>query len=132
MTISASDFITIDRQVSGSGNSTVVNLYGTTANVATVTQLTSRTTGVTINNPVGNIVLFSVANSQTDATFTVTNSFVEAGDVILVSQKSGTDPQRAAVTAVSAGSFKITCAAISGTTVESPVFNFVVVKGTIV
>lgn len=133
MTINVSDYIPLDRRdTAGAGTMATVQLYGTTANVATVTQLTSRTTGVTLNAPVGNIVLVSAANSATDSTFTVTNSFVDAGDVVLVTQKSGTDPRRIAVTATAAGSFAITSASISGTTTESPVYNFAVIKGSIV
>lgn len=134
MTIGANDIVPVDRRdTTGQvGTYAGVALYGTTANVATVTQITSRATGVTINAPVGNIVLISAANSQTDASFTVTNSFVDAGDVVVMSQKSGTDPNRIAVTNVAAGSFKITFAAISGTTTESPVYNFVVVKSAVV
>jgi len=133
MTIAANDYISLDRRDSnGVGGPGAVQLYGTTANTTAVTQLTSRTTGVTINSPVGTITLVSAANSATDSTFTVTNSFVDAGDVIVVSQKSGTDPRRIAVTATAAGSFNITSASISGTTTESPVYNFAVVKGAIV
>lgn len=95
----------------------------------TVTQGTSRTTGVTINKVTGNIVLFSEAGSQTYQTFTVTNSAVAAGDVVVLSQKSGTDPYQLNVTAVAAGSFKITAAAVSGSTTEAPVINFAVIKG---
>ena len=133
MTIAANDIVNISRRdVNGNGNFNAVALYGTTANVTTVTQLTSRTTGVTLNAPVGNVVLVSALNSATDATFTVTNSFVDAGDVVLMSQKSGADPRRIAVTATAAGSFQVTSASISGTSTESPVYNFVVVKAALV
>ena len=94
-----------------------------------VTQLSSRTTGVTINNPTGNITLFSAAGSATPTSFTVTNSAVGANDVIVISEKSGTDLYVGFATAVAAGSFKFTFIDDSGTTVEAPVFNFVVIKG---
>lgn len=133
MTIAANDFVNIDRQNGSSGGvPTTTNLYGTTANTSNVTQITSRTTGVTINAAVGTITLLSAANSATDSTFTVTNSVVNANDVVVVSQKTGTDPRRIAVTATADGSFAITSASISGTTTESPVYNFVVIKGTII
>ena len=102
--------------------------YGTGSG-GTVTQITSRTTGVTINKPSGAITLVSAAGSTTIASFTVTNSTVAADDVIIVSQKSGTDLYRIYVTNVAAGSFKISFATLSGTTTEQPVFNFVVTKG---
>lgn len=95
----------------------------------TVTQITSRTTGVTINKTTGAITLVSASGSASFATFTVTNSTVAATDVIIVNQKSGTDKYQIFVTAVSAGSFDITFATTGGTTTEQPVFNFAVIKG---
>jgi hypothetical protein len=133
MTIASADYLPVDRRdANGNGVPNAVSLYGTTANTSNVTQITTRTTGVTINAPVGTITLLSAANSATDSTFTVTNSFVDANDVVLVTQKSGTDPRRIAVTATAAGSFNITSASISGTTTESPVYSFVVIKGAVV
>jgi hypothetical protein len=133
MPIGSNDIVMLSRRdAAGIGTLAATQLAGTTANTANVTQLTSRTTGVTLNSPVGTITLFNVANSQTDASFTLTNSSIEVGDVVLVTQRNGTDPQRIAVTATAAGSCRITCAAISGTTAEAPVFNFAVVKATII
>lgn len=101
--------------------------YATGAGGA-VTQITSRTTGVTLNAVCGAITLFSAAGSTTAASFTVTNSAVAATDTIIVCQKSGTDKYNVRVSAVGAGSFEITFATISGTTTEQPVFNFSVIK----
>lgn len=95
----------------------------------TVTQLTSRTAGVTLNKRCGAITMFSAAGSATAATFTVTNSTVAATDVIILNQKSGTDLYDLMVTAVAAGSFNITFRTTGGTTTELPVFNFAVIKG---
>jgi len=94
----------------------------------TVTQTTNRTTGVTINKVTGAITLVSAAGSATPASFTVTNSAVAATDVVVVNQKSGTDLYQISVTAVSAGSFRITFNTTGGTTTEQPVFNFAVIK----
>jgi hypothetical protein len=94
----------------------------------TVTQLTSRTTGVTINKISGSITLVSAAGSASYASFTVTNSTVAATDVIIVNQKSGTDKYEPWISNVAAGSFQITFADTSGTTTEQPVFNFAVIK----
>lgn len=102
--------------------------YATGAGGA-VTQATSRTTGVTLNKVTGAITLVSAAGSATPASFTVTNSTVAATDCILVNQKSGTDLYEIFVTAVAAGSFQITSFTTGGTTTETPVFNFVVIKG---
>ena len=57
------------------------------------------------------------------------NSTVAATDVVLLSQKSGTDKYDLMVTAVAAGSFEITFRTTGGTTTEQPVINFAVIKG---
>jgi hypothetical protein len=95
----------------------------------TVTQGSSRTTGVTLNKTSGAITLFSAAGTTVATTFTVTNSTVAATDVIILNQKSGTDLYDLMVTAVGAGSFNITFRTTGGTTTEQPVFNFAVIKG---
>lgn len=94
-----------------------------------VTQITSRTTGVTLNTNSGAVTLVSAAGSTTPASFTVTNSKVAATDVIVLNQKSGTDLYSLSVSAVAAGSFQVTFNTKSGTTTEQPVFNFAVLKG---
>jgi len=102
--------------------------YGTGSG-GTVTQATSRTTGVTLNKTNGAITLVSAAGLATFQSFTVTNSTVAATDVVHVTQKSGTDLYQIFVTATAAGSFRITFATTGGTTIEQPVFNFAVIKG---
>lgn len=102
--------------------------YGPTTG-GTVTQATSRTTGVTINKPTGQITLVSAAGTTSWQSFTVTNSAVAATDVIIVNQDSGTDLYQIFVTNVAAGSFRITFATTGGTTTEQPVFGFAVIKG---
>ena len=118
--------------LSSAGNLTVNSPagigFGTGAG-GTVTQATSRVTGVTLNKPTGAITLVSAAGLATFQSFTVTNSTVAATDVVQVSQKSGTDLYQIFVTAVAAGSFRITFATTGGITVEQPVFNFAVIKG---
>jgi hypothetical protein len=94
-----------------------------------VIQGTSRTTGVTLNKTSGAITLFSAAGTTVATTFTVTNSTVAATDVIILNQKSGTDLYDLMVTAVAAGSFNLTFRTTGGTTTETPVFNFAVIKG---
>jgi hypothetical protein len=95
----------------------------------TVTQITSRTTGVTINKVTGAITLVSAAGSASWQSFTVTNSAVAATDAVIVSQVSGTDLYDITITAIAAGSFRISFATTGGTTVETPVFRFTVIKG---
>ena len=94
-----------------------------------VTQLTSRTTGVTLNTVTGAITLFTAAGSATAATFTVTDSAVAATDVVHISEKSGTNLYNTLVTAVAAGSFNVTFFTTGGTASDAPVFNFTVIKG---
>lgn len=94
-----------------------------------VTQLTSRTTGVTLSKLSGGITMFSAAGSATAATFTVTNTLVVATDTILLSQVSGTNLYNLHVTAVAAGSFNITFYTTGGTATDAPVINFAIVKG---
>ncbi len=101
--------------------------YGTGAG-GTVTQGTSRTTGVTLDKVCGQITLVSAAGTATWQTFTVTNAAVAANDLVDVVQKSGTDLYMIFVTNVAAGSFKITFATTGGTTTEQPVFTFAVTK----
>lgn len=113
---------------SGSITSNAGGIGYSTGAGGTVTQGTSRTTGVTINKISGAITLFSAAGSATYNTFTVTNSTVAATDVIIVNQKSGTDKYEAFITNVAAGSFAITFATTGGTTTEQPVFNYAVIK----
>jgi len=93
-----------------------------------VVQATSRTNTVVLNRPTGAITLFSAAGSTTAATFTVSNNTVAATDVIILNQKSGTDLYDLMVTSVSANQFNITFRTTGGTTVETPVIAFAVIK----
>ena len=120
----AGDTLTLTKTSSGIG-------YGIGAGGA-VTQITNRSTGVTLNSPTGAITLVSAAGTTAVQSFTVTNSVVEATDTIEVCQKSGTNLYTTLkVTAVAAGSFRISFATSGGTTTEQPVFNFAVIKGAI-
>lgn len=82
----------------------------TTGAGSTVTQITNRTTGVTINKLCGQITTDTTSlAAEATAKFTVTNSKVEVGDVVLVSQQSGSNGGGTIVhvTTVAAGSFQI-------------------------
>jgi hypothetical protein len=103
----------------------------TTGAGGAVVQATSRTTSVTLNKTTGSITLVSAAGSATAATFTVVNSTVATTDVIILNQKSGTDLYNLMVTAVAAGSFNISFRTTGGTTTETPVFSFAVIKGVV-
>jgi hypothetical protein len=102
--------------------------YGTGAG-GTVTQATSRTTGVTLSKPTGAITMFSAAGSIVAATFTVTNTLVAATDTIILNQKSGTNLYVLLVTAVAAGSFNITFYTTGGIATDAPEINFSLIKG---
>jgi hypothetical protein len=106
----------------------ILGIGYTTGSGGTITQLTSRTTGVTINKISGSITLFTAAGVSAYTSFTVTNSTVAATDTIIVNQKSGTDRYEAFVSNTAAGSFAITFSDRTGTTNEAPVFNFAVIK----
>jgi len=112
------------------GNVTATGSIGYTNNAGgSVTQLTSRTTGVTINKPSGVITLASVAGTTTPATFTVTNSFVANTDTIILNQRTGTNIYHLHVSAVGSGTFNITQYTTGGVTSEAPQINFNVIKG---
>ncbi len=102
--------------------------YSTGAGFA-VTQGTNRTTAVHIDAPSGAITLISAAGSATPRSFTVTCASCAATDTPIVVQKSGTDLYEIFVTAVAAGSFRITSFTTGGTTTETPVFNYNIIKG---
>lgn len=102
--------------------------YATGAGGA-VTQITSRTTGVTLNTICGEITLVSAAGSATWQSFTVTNSAMAATDEVIPNQKSGTDLYLIHITAKAAGSFRVSFATTGGTTTEQPVFGFSIIKG---
>jgi hypothetical protein len=95
-----------------------------------VTQITSRTTGVTCNTPTGQITLFSAAGSATPASFTVTNSSVSSTDTIILCIQSGaTNNYSFNVSAVANGSFRVTFWAQTGTATDAPVLNYAIIKG---
>jgi len=97
----------------------------------TVTQLTNRTTAVTLNKPTGAITMFTAAGSTTAASFTVNNSIVAIEDTIVLSQRSGTNLYDLMVTAVAAGSFRITFRTTGGTASDAPVINFTIIRGAV-
>jgi hypothetical protein len=108
--------------------------YGTGAG-STVTQITNRATGVTINALSGAITTDSTSlAAEASAVFVVTNNKVEIGDVVLCSMRSGSVAlnTQVEVTAVAAGSFSITvinnnvAAGIAET--GAIIINFAVIK----
>jgi hypothetical protein len=112
----------------------------TTGAGGTVTQLTSRTTGVTLNQACGEITLFagSLAGHEADE-FALTNSEIAASDVVIVNIKSGAAAgtrkyYTITVTSVSAGSCTISIGnndngALPATGTDTLVLSFAVIKG---
>lgn len=106
----------------------------------TVTQLTSRTTGVTLNQACGEITLVAgtLAGHGADE-FALTNSEIAASDVVIVNIKSGAAAgtrkyYTVGVTSVSAGSCTISVGNNDNGTIPSAgtdtlVLSFAVVKG---
>ncbi len=101
---------------------------------STVTQITNRSTGVTINSLSGQITTDDTSLAAgAQALFSVNNSKVEANDVVMLSIAGG---QTAGTTfpyvhTVVAGAFAILLSNLSSTTADTGamVINFVVLKG---
>jgi len=101
-----------------------------TGSGGTITQGTSRTTGVTLNKASGAITLFTATGSVTATTFTVTDSLVAVGDTIIFSVTGATNVYEVfPATNVTAGTFNITFETTGGVSSDTPVFHFTVIKG---
>lgn len=91
-----------------------------------VTQATSLTTAVTINQPGGEITTFSIASLAADssATFTVNNSYVKADSIILANINDWTGTlgfPAMIVDDVVAGSFKVTVRNVGTVTADGTI-----------
>lgn len=99
---------------------------------STVTQATSKSTGVTLSNVCGVITMNNAALAvAAEVKFTVTNTRVASTDVIIVNQASvGTSGSYLiTVSAVASGSFDITVSnASAGSLSEAIVLNFAIIK----
>jgi hypothetical protein len=135
------------------GATTPASVKGTTVEATTsigyptgtggsVTQATSRTTGVTLNKITGQITLFAGSLGGHDADeFTLTNSTIAANDVVALCIKSGVAEAtrkyyQVNAVAVGAGSCVISVGNIDNATIpasstDSPVLQFVVLKGAV-
>lgn len=121
------------------GDVTAVNVNSTNVKASadlgyssggTVTQATSIATGVTLNAPSGVITCQAHSFGNDDSqTFTLTNSHIDANDVVLVSFQTGHGELYATVSDVSAGSCDITIHNThSAAGSVAPVLNFVIIK----
>lgn len=115
------------------GKFAAVGIGQNAGNGSTVTQATSKSTGVTLNKISGKITMNNAALAAgAEAAFTLTNALVEADDVPVVAVASGgtSASYLATVTAVAAGSCEITVSNLSaGSLSEALVLNYVIVKG---
>jgi hypothetical protein len=107
--------------------------YGGTGTGGTVTQLTNKATGVTLNKLCGQITMNNATlNRGTSVSFTLTNSFIDTTDVVIVNIASGATAGAYVVTVevIAAGSCNISLHNnASGVDYsEAVVLNFAVIK----
>ena len=104
-------------------------------NGGAITQETSRTTGVTLNKLCGTITLFpGTLAANTSTSFTLTNSTVAAGDMLVVNHATGgTLGLYNIAVSSAAGSAVITIRNVSesASASETPVLQFLVLKGAV-
>ena len=104
--------------------------YTTTAQGA-VTQLTSKSTGVTLNTSAGRITMNNAAlAATTNVTFTLTNSKISVNDVVVLSVSEGATAgsYNCWISGKAAGSATITLRNISATPLsEAVVINFAII-----
>ena len=100
--------------------------------LGTVTQATSKATGVTLASRCGQITMNGAALAgATSVGFTLTNPFIAAADVVVVNIASGgtADSYVVTVDAVAAGSCRISVRNVTaGALVEALVLNFGVIN----
>ena len=120
--------------VSTTGNQVISNIgkHGYAAGSGgTVTQVTSKATGVTLNKSTGQITLDGAAlSASTTVSFTLTNTVIEAGDILIMNHISGGTAGSYLLNAQSAaGSASINVRNISlGSLSEAIVIAFAVIK----
>ena len=105
--------------------------YSTDAQ-GTVTQLTSKATGVTLNKSCGQITLNDAALAgTTNVTFTLTNSVISTKDVLILNVYGGTsESYNAWVSGLAAGAATITVRNITaGSLAETLTVNFAIIHG---
>lgn len=104
----------------------------TAAAQGTVTQLTDKSTAVTLNKPAGRITTANVAlGATTNVSFTLNNSYISANDVLIVTLSGGiatAATYNCWVNSLSAGSASITLRNISaGSLTEAVIINFALI-----
>jgi hypothetical protein len=100
----------------------------------TVTQLTDKSTAVTLNKSMGRITMNNASlATATNATFTLNNSTISANDTVILTISGGqatAGSYNAFANSLASGSVSITLRNISGGTLsEAVVINFCVIHG---
>jgi len=99
----------------------------------TVTQATSKSTGVTLNKSAGRVTLNNEAlASNTAASFTLTNSLISANDVIITNVSGGgtAGAYTTYVSSMTTGSAVITLRNMSaGSLSEAVIINYAIIHG---
>lgn len=127
-----------DQDISGADTLTGADIYATdelgyaAAAQGTVTQATSKSTGVTINASAGQITMNNAAlGATTNVAFTMTNSTISAKDVVIVNVAGGVasnETYNCWVSGHAAGSCTFVLRNISGGSLsEAVVLNFAVI-----
>jgi hypothetical protein len=105
----------------------------TTAAQGTVTQLTDKTTAVTLNKSMGRITMNNAALAgNTAVSFTMNNSLISTNDTIIVNISGGatTGAYTTYVTSMTAGSAILTLRNLTGTSYsEAVILNFSIIHG---
>ena len=100
----------------------------------TVTQLTDKSTAVTLNKPMGRITMNNASlATATNATFTLNNSTISANDTVILTISGGqatAGSYNAFANSLASGSVSITLRNISGGSLsEAVILNFCVIHG---
>jgi len=122
-----------DQDISGADTLLANNQFGYTAAAqGTVTQATSKSTGVTLNKSAGQITMNAAALAgSTAVSFTLTNSLISANDVLILNVGSGGTAVAYTVytSSISAGAAVITLRNMTTATSlsEAVVINFALI-----
>lgn len=122
-----------DQDISGADVLETSGTLGYTAAAqGTVTQLTDKSTAVTLNKSAGRITMNNASlATATNATFTLNNSFISANDTVILTISGGQatpGSYNVFANSLSAGSVSITLRNISGGSLsEAIVINFALI-----
>lgn len=121
-----------DQDINGASVVLVDEQLGYTTNgQGSVTQLTSKSTAVTLNKPAGQITMNNASlGATTNVTFTLNNSYISANDILILNVSAGATAgaYNCWVSGLSAGAATITVRNISASPLsEAVVINFALI-----